>query len=371
VLDVSSDGRDLALLSHADEPKQAGYLAYAPSWGTLYTVDERKTDGRGPVQPAARVHAFAADQRDGSLTWLNLQLAPGPYPTFLSVDESKRIAVSANHGSFDHVERVVQTAGGEWTTEYVYDSTVIVYDVEADGRLGTIRDVRVLTGHGKDPNSSPQAGGHGQASAHAHCAVIDPSGRYLVVCDKATDQILVFRLGARLEIASTYELPEETGPRHVAFDPASGRAFVTFEFSSELASFDFDVTSGELRLLDQQSTVERTYAGPNEPAEVRVHPDGAFVYVNNRGEDSVAWFRIGSGGELSRLGHVPLAKSIHPGLAARNFTFDPTGSFVLVADRPVDLIRSYAVNRQDGSLHPLAEASVPNPAFVAFAELRA
>jgi 6-phosphogluconolactonase len=371
VLDVSADGGELALQSHVDEPKQSGYLAYAPAWGTLYTVDERKTDGRGPVLAAARVHAFAVNQRDGSLTWLNAQLAPGPFPTFLSVDEAQRVVVSANHGSFDHVERVVPTADGAWTTEYLYDdSTVILYDLESDGRLGKIRDVQVLTGHGKDPNRSPQAGGHGQASAHAHCAVIDPSGRYVVVCDKATDQILVFRLGSRLEIAATYRLPEETGPRHVAFDAVSGRAFVTCEFSSALASFAFDARTGELRLLDQQATVAPTYTGPNEPAEVRVHPDGNFVYVNNRGEDSVAWFRIGAAGELSRRGHVPLAKSLHPGLAARNFTFDPGGSLVLVADRPADLVRSYAVNRQDGSLSPLTEASVPNPAFIAFAALR-
>jgi 6-phosphogluconolactonase len=370
VFDVRADGSQLALLSQVAEPKQAGYLAYAPAWETLYAVDERKTDGRGPGQPAARVHAFAVDQRDGSLTWLNSQLAPGPFPTFLAVAEAQRGVVSANHGSFDHVERVVQTADGEWTTEYLYDdSTVILYEMDSDGRLGQIRDVQVLSGHGKDPNNSPQAGGHGQASTHAHCAVIDPSGRYLVVCDKATDQILVFRLGTKLDLTATYHLPEETGPRHVAFDGAAGRAFVTCEFSSELAAFAFDDASGELRLLDKQSTVAPTYAGPNEPAEVRVHPAGNFVYVNNRGEDSVAWFRIGAAGELARLGHVPLAKSIHPGLAARNFTFDPSGSFVLVADRPANLLRSYTVNRQDGGLTPLAEASVPNPAFVAFAQL--
>ena len=370
--DVSLDGRHLELLNQVDQPKMAGYLVYAPALGTLYAVDERKTDGRGPVGPAASVHAFAVDQNDGSLTWLNSQLALGPYPTYLSVHESERVVVTANHGSFEHVERVIQTADGDWTTEYIYDdSTVVLYDLESDGRLGKIRDIQILTGHGKDPNSSPQASGHGQASAHAHCAVIDPSGRYVVVCDKATDQILVFRLGSKLEIVSTYQLPEETGPRHVAFDSTSGRAFVTFEFSSEIASFDFDASVGELRPLDKQSTVEHTYTGSNEPAEVRVHPNGAFVYMNNRGEDSVAWFRVGSGGELSRLGHVPIAKSIHPGLAARNFTFDPTGSFMLVADRPADMIRSYAVNTEDGSLNPLTEASVPNPAFIIFAELRA
>jgi 6-phosphogluconolactonase len=371
-LEVSADGAALSLLSHVLEPKQAGYLAYAPSLSTLYAVDERKTDGRGPVGVAASVHAFAVNPQDASLRWLNSSATLGPYPTFLAVDEARRIVISANHGSFEHIERVVQTADGTWTTEYHYDdSTVVLYALDLEGHIGPIRDVRVLSGHGLDPNGSPQAGGHGQASAHAHCAVIDPSSQYVLVCDKGTDQILVFRLGTKLELAFTYQMPPETGPRHLAFDPVSKRAFVTFEFASELASFDFDPVTGTLRLLDRQSTVGRDYDGPNEPAEVRVHPQGKFVYVNNRGEDSVAWFRIGSSGELSRLGHVPLAKSIHPGLAARSFTFAPSGLFILVADRPANLIRSYAVNAEDGSLQLLTEAPVPNPAFIAIAELGA
>ena len=74
-------------------------------------------------------------------------------------------------------------------------------------------------------------------------------------------------------------------------------------------------------------------------------------------------------GELARLGQVPLARSVHPGLAARSFAFDPSGEFLLVADRPANLIRSYAADGASGELRPLAEAAVPGPAFVAFAGL--
>lgn len=370
VLGVSPDGSEMTALGHVREPLEAGYLVHAPSTGTLYAVDERKNDGRGPVAPAARTHALSIDPRDGSLRHLNSQLAPGPRPTFLDIDEQRKLLLTANHGDFQHVERVVRTASGGWASEYVYDdSTVILYRLEDDGRVGQILDLKVFSGHGTDPNGSPQNGGHAQASAHAHCAVIDPSGRYVLVCDKGTDRIHVFSLGNTLELAFTYQCEPETGPRHAAFDPATGAAFVTYEFSSELASFAFDSTSGALRLLDRCSTVEAAYAGRNEPAEVRVHPGGRFVYVNNRGEDSVAWFSIGPEGRLERKGHVGIAKSIHPGLAARNFTFDPTGSFVLVADRPAHLVRSYAVDMEDGSLRPLTTQRVLDPAFVAIVQL--
>ena len=131
----------------------------------------------------------------------------------------------------------------------------------------------------------------------------------------------------------------------------------------------FDPGSGELRILDQVSTAHSSYGGMNEPAEVRVHPNGVYVYVNNRGEDSIAWFRIDHGGKLTRLGHMSIARSIHPGLAARSFAFDPTGSFVLVADRPANVVRSYEVDSATGALTPLTEVPVLDPAFVAFAQL--
>ncbi|MBQ0855526.1 lactonase family protein [Streptomyces sp. BH-SS-21] len=369
-LDVASDGRKLTPIHRIAEPREAGYLAYAPSTRTLYAVDERKTDGRGPVEPPAAVHALSVSEHDGSLSALNWLTAPGPRPTFLSLDERSGVLVTANHGDFDHVEHVVQAGDGTWHTQYLYDdSTVLLYALGTDGRLAALRDVQVMEGHGTDPNLSPQAGGHGQASAHAHCAVIDPSGRYVLVGDKGNDRILVYTLGDGLEPTHAYQLSPETGPRHIAFGPAGDRAYVTYEFSSEIASYAFDPSSGQLRLLAQTSTVPLTYAGLNEPAEVRVHPAGNFVYVNNRGEDTLVWFRVDSDGGLTRAGHVSLAESVHPGLAARSFAFDPTGTFLLVADRPADLVRSYAVDSLDGTLTELTETHVAQPAFVEFVQL--
>ncbi|MCM0614983.1 lactonase family protein [Paenarthrobacter sp. TYUT067] len=370
ILKVSKDGRELSSTGHASQPKESGYLAYAASTGTLYAVNERKTDGRGPVEAPAAVHSFTVNQQDGSLTPLGSRPAPGPFPTFLSVSDDQRRLISANHGSFEHVEHVVKGRDGEWTVEYLYDdSSVLVYDLGTDGAIGKLTDVKVIEGHGKDPNFSPQAGGHAQASPHAHCAVIDPSGRYLLVADKGTDRIYVYTLGATLELAFTHQCAPETGPRHIAFDPVSGNAYVTLEFASKLAAFAFDPRSGELALLDEVTSTESGHTGLNEPAEVRVHPDGDIVYVNNRGEDSLAWFSVSEAGKLTRQGHTDLAPSLHPGVAARNFSIDPTGSFLLVADRPAALVRSYAIDNETGALTPLTEISIPEPAFVQFVEL--
>jgi len=188
VFEVSKDGNSITALAGGveDMPKRAGYLTYAPKAGILYSVDERKTDGRGPKKPASCVMSFKVDQQSGKLTFLNQQPTVGAMPASIVVDEERKLLFTANHGFFDHVVKAVETADGRWVEKFEYDdSTVVQYGIEADGSIGEVQDVHVLTGYGTDPNDSPQGGGHAQASPHAHIVVIDPSGTFLVVCEKA------------------------------------------------------------------------------------------------------------------------------------------------------------------------------------------
>ena len=370
VFEVSEDGRSLALTgSVKDKPKRAGYLDYAPRAKVLYAVDERKTDGRGPKKPASGVLSFKVDPESGQLTFLNKQPSVGAMPASVTVDEDKKLLFTANHGFFDHVVKAVQTADGKWIEKFEYDdSTVVQYGINNDGSIGEVQDVFVLTGYGIDPNDSPQGGGHAQASPHAHIVKVNPSGKFLVVCEKAAEKVYVFRIGGkRLEIASVYQCPAGTGPRHCAFDK-KGRMFMTCEFSSELWSFNFDATSGVLRFIDKQSTLSG-FKGRNETATLQVHPNGRFMYMNNRGQDDVVCFSISEDGHLKKISRVELSKSDDPKDATRAMALSPSGAFLLVPDRPADVLRSYAVDANDGSLKVLTEVPIQNPVFIQFVEL--
>jgi 6-phosphogluconolactonase len=371
VFEISANGSSITPLAGGveDMPKRAGYLTYAPKAGILYAVDERKTDGRGPKKPASGVMSFKVDQQSGKLTFLNRRPTVGAMPASITVDEERKLLFTANHGFFDYVVKAIETADGKWVEKFEYDdSTVVQYGLEEDGSIGAVQDVHVLTGYGTDPNDSPQGGGHAQASPHAHIVVIDPSGTFLVVCEKAGERIYVYRIGGRrLTLASVYQCPAGTGPRHAAFDN-KGRMFMTCEFSSELWSFDFDSSSGVLKFIDKQSTLSG-FTGRNETATLQVHPNGRFVYMNNRGQDDVVWYSISEDGHLEKAGRVELSKSADPKDATRCMTLSPDGAFLLVPDRPADVIRSYAVDANDGSLKVLAEVPVQNPVFIQFVEL--
>ena len=370
VFEVSEDGSSIKLTGGVkDKPKRAGYLDYAPKSKVLYAVDERKTDGRGPMKPASGVLSFKVNPESGQLTFLNKQPSVGAMPASITVDESKRLLFTANHGFFDHVVKAVQTADGKWIEKFEYDdATVVQYGINDDGSIGEVQDVHVLTGYGTDPNDSPQGGGHAQASPHAHIVVIDPSGKFLVVCEKAGERVYVYRIGGkRLALASVYQCPPGTGPRHAAFDK-KGRMFMTCEFSSELWSFDFDATCGVLTFIDKASTLSG-FKGRNEPATLQILPNGRFVYMNNRGEDTIVWFSISGDGHLTKGGNVSVSKSPDPKDATRAMSLSPSGAFLLVPDRPADVLRSYAVDPNDGSLKVLTEVPIQNPVFIQFVEL--
>ena len=369
VFEIGEGGKSITPLSSVSEPGYAGFLAYAKGKKVLYSVDERKDSGRNEKVPTT-VLAFKVDPATAALSLINRQPTIGCSCASVCVGPDENYVFTANHGKFDCVIKAVETADGKWVNQFVYDdSTVVQYPVNADGSLEPACDCYVLTGHGMDPNGSPQGGGHSQASPHAHIVVVDPSGKFLIVCEKASEKIYVFRLGGdKLVLASIFQAPLRTGPRHCAFDK-KGHMFMTCEFSSEIWAFNFDSENGILSVIDKQSTVAEGFSGRNELATIQITPDGKYVYVNNRGEDTIVGYSIAADGKLTKVFSTGVGKCpADPKDAVRDMQLTPDGSVLLVPVRPDNVVRSYAV-KADGSLETITEVPANNPVFICLAEL--
>ena len=83
--------------------------------------------------------------------------------------------------------------------------------------------------------------------------------------------------------------------------------------------------------------------------------------ASNRGDaNNIAIFSIGKDGKLKPAGHQSSL-----GIKPRNFNFDPTGNFLLVANQDSDNIVIFKVDKKTGSLTALPnQISVPNPVCV-------
>ncbi|MFC2360430.1 MAG: hypothetical protein ACFNME_06325, partial [Actinomyces dentalis] len=75
--------------------------------------------------------ALALDPATGALEHRGSVPVPGPFPTYLALDPVRRLLLTAAHGGFDHVEKVIGRPDGTWGVEYVYDdSTVLVHRLD-------------------------------------------------------------------------------------------------------------------------------------------------------------------------------------------------------------------------------------------------
>jgi 6-phosphogluconolactonase len=93
------------------------------------------------------------------------------------------------------------------------------------------------------------------------------------------------------------------------------------------------------------------------------HPDGRFIYVANRGPDTIAVIKFDPVEELA----VPIAFESTLGQTPRNFQLDPTGRSIYVANQNSSTVEQFLIDAESGRLQHLGRAaSVPAPTCILF-----
>jgi 6-phosphogluconolactonase len=94
-----------------------------------------------------------------------------------------------------------------------------------------------------------------------------------------------------------------------------------------------------------------------------VHPSGKFLYVSNRGHNTIAIFSIDpASGKLTPAGHQSSGGKI-----PRNFRPDPSGKWLLAANQDSDSVVVFKVDPQSGALTPMgASVSIGKPVCIKF-----
>lgn len=312
------------------------FLAVHPDGKHLYAANET---GKWGDQPGGYVTAFAVDAATGMLKELNQQSSVGGGPCHLVVDGTGRNVLAANYG------------GG----------SVVSLPINADGSLRPHTAFIQHTGSSVNPSR--------QKEPHGHSINVSPDNRFALAADLGTDRVYIYAFGAgqgTLKPHGEAALPPGSGPRHLAFAPDGRHAFVINELLSTLTSFAWDARRGALKAVDSQPTLPAGFSGGSSTAEVRVHPNGRFVYGSNRGHDSIAVFRVDRGGRLSLVEHVSTQ-----GRTPRNFNLDPTGKFLWAGNQGSDSVVVFRVDDETGRLTPTGQTlSIGSPVCFRFVPVK-
>jgi 6-phosphogluconolactonase len=208
-----------------------------------------------------------------------------------------------------------------------------------------------------------------QEAPHPHAIVPAPTTpgqpQFIYATDLGCDSIHVYRLDSagRLVAAepAVVPTPPGAGPRHLAFHPDGRRLYVINELANTVGVYDFDAASGRLRERQMIPTLPADFSGPSFTADLKITPDGRFLYGTNRGHDSLAAYAIAADGRLTLIEIVPSR-----GKGPQNIAITPDGSLLLCANMPGNSLAVFRIDRDTGRLTPVGEPiAVKAPSSIA------
>ncbi len=205
-----------------------------------------------------------------------------------------------------------------------------------------------------------------QEKAHVHSALFEPGTDRIFVADLGTDKINVYRLDKKSQklipaSVSEIKLSPGSGPRHVVINPLKKLLYVACELSNSVSVIDLN-DEDKLKEIETVSALPDDFKKENYSADIHMTKDGRFLYVSNRGLNSMAVFEINQkDGKLKLISQEP-TRGVNP----RNFTLSPDENYLLVANQNSQNIVAFRRDKKTGKLTFSDEVKAFTPVCLLF-----
>lgn len=277
----------------------------------LYAVSELEEGGE--------ITAFNRDVKTGKLTRINSVKTEGVYMCHLHIWPDGKHISAANYG----------------------DGSLVVCPIAEDGSLlePCERIQHEGIGYLKDTR---------QECAHIHSSSCSKDGKYLYVADLGLDQVFCYETGAdgSLKLSDDKKqirVPLGEGPRHFIFTEDGNRMYLVTEMGSRVHVLDKN-PDDSWRDIQSISTLDEGFSGENTAAEIRISPDKRFLYVSNRGENTIAVFSVDQNtGKLEKAGRFS-----SDGDFPRNFCITPDGEYIMTSNQHDGMTSVFKIDKNTG-----------------------
>lgn len=300
VYELDESTGSLRLINKLEGGKGPSYICISTDGKYLYAGDETIAD---PEKNESRINAYKIDNNSWQTENIGSRSSHGIHPCHLSIDSKNRRLFTANYVS----------------------GSIAVHSIEENGEPG--KAISVCQFKGSGPNASRQE------SPHAHFIIASPDDNYVYSCDLGTDKIMIFQSLEEGEIVPNktqtfLSLAPGSGPRHMVFHPNKNFAFILTELSNEVISCHYQPKDGSLKIVNRQSSLEIAGNENSFAAAIRIHSNGKYLYCSNRGENSIAVFKINRKGRLSKIQSFKEKIGI-----VRDFNISPSGKYLIAGNQ--------------------------------------
>ena len=337
VYSFNRENQSFSLKQTVITPESPSFLTISPDGNHLYSANR---GGTKKHPDWGSVSSFSIDKKSNELSPLNEISSYGISPCHVQVDDEQDWLYVSHYG------------GG----------SLSVFPIE-EGTIGMLADSIQHTGSSVNPNR--------QEAPHVHSIQSIPQSNYFITADLGLDYLKIYEMkdkNALLAPVAYMTTEAGAGPRHFSQLENSPYVYVAEELTSTVSVHYLSISERKTHQIQRISTLPESFSENNSVAvstvaastvaDIHISPDGKFLYVSNRGHNSLAIFEIDSStGKLTSRGHQSTLGEI-----PRNFAIDPQGEFILVANQNTDNVVFFKRDKKSGQLSPTeTELSVPSP----------
>ncbi|GAA3631690.1 lactonase family protein [Lactobacillus hamsteri] len=271
---------------------------------------------------------------NGQYEEVETYLTPGSSPAYVGINRERHLLYTANY----------------------HTGIISVFSYDENGKL-TLLDTDTHTAKTLGPRPEQVDG------AHPHFFDETPAGN-LVCCDLGNDTVEFYRLNDenKLEHLATYKNEAGFGDRHIVFSKDGNYFYVAGELSSKINVVKFNENTWEFEDIATYSTIPVDWDKHNGAAAIRISNDGRFIYVSNRGNDSITVFAVNEDHTLKLLQRISVF-----GEFPRDFNWDDSEKYVVVANQNTNNATLYLRSSEDGMLTPIQhDIEIPEGTCVVF-----
>lgn len=256
LLSFDSASGALSLVREYPGTPDASWIAYSAATRAVYITDEM----------TARVGAFNLAGDLSAATSLGYQPTGAKYPCYLRISPQGTKLAVANYG----------------------DDSVPVFGVDAAS--GALK-----------PEPEVLRGTQAHDAGHAHWTQWSPESDRLYVVDLGHDEVRSFPYAGGSFAGgpeTAFSTPKGAGPRHLAFHPGGGYAYLFTEYAETLTALRREA-DGRLTEINTLSALPAGFSGESTGAHIQINDAGTMAYVSNRGHNSITAFAIATDGSIS------------------------------------------------------------------------
>jgi 6-phosphogluconolactonase len=161
--------------------------------------------------------------------------------------------------------------------------------------------------------------------------------------------VLQYRFDARTGELTPNEpaslaIRSKAGPRHFVFHPNGDRVYLLNELDGTIDNLRYDPSSGRLSHEETRSILPDGFESKPWAADIRVTPDGRFLYASERRSSMLAIIALDAAGAMALAGHVATEQQ------PRAIAIDSSGRYLLCAGERSNALAVYAIDPARGAL---------------------